>query len=404
MRRVPTSSSLAAAPARVVVLLAGLVAAVLVAALRAGSPEAPARLVLEWPRTDFERHTVPLEEIVSGGPPRDGIPAIDRPRFVTVAEARGWLHPREPVAVLRTGSSARAYPLQILVWHEIVNDTVDGRPVLVTFCPLCHAVLAFERRVNGQVLDFGTTGRLRRSDLVMYDRQSESWWQQFTGSGIVGRHAGARLRQLPIQLMALADFAAAWPHGEVLSRDTGYQRPYGHNPYRGYDRIDSLPFALDGPPDPRLPPMERVLAVRVGGATRIYPFGVLAGAGVVNDRVGGVPVVVFAGGGTLSVLDAARITDSRQVGSATAFARTVGNRVLDFEPISGGFRDTQTASRWDLAGRALAGPLRGRRLVPLPGGVHFAFAWLAFHPDADIYAAGVPGATATSGRAPGALR
>jgi len=147
----------------------------------------------EWPRTDFSKRTVALDEIDSGGPPKDGIPAIDRPRFVTPAEARGWLDPREPVIVLELNGETRAYPLQILMFHEIVNDTVGGQPVTVTFCPLCNASIVFDRRVGGAVLDFGTTGKLRKSDLVMYDRQSESWWQQFTGKGIVGRHAGATL-------------------------------------------------------------------------------------------------------------------------------------------------------------------------------------------------------------------
>ncbi len=135
----------------------------------------------EWPKTDFEKRTVDLSEIRSGGPPKDGIPAVDDPKFVSVAEASNWLAPREPVIVADYNGDARAYPLQILIWHEIVNDSVGGVPVSVTFCPLCNASIIFDRRHRGQVLDFGTTGRLRKSDLVMYDRQTETWWA--TGSG-----------------------------------------------------------------------------------------------------------------------------------------------------------------------------------------------------------------------------
>jgi hypothetical protein len=179
----------------------------------------------EWPKTDFTKHTVELSEIESGGPPKDGIPAIDRPHFAAIPMARAWLKPKEPVIVLRQGAKARAYPIQILMFHEIVNDTFEGVPVAVTFCPLCNASIVFDRRVAGSVLDFGTTGRLRLSDLVMYDRQSQSWWQQFTGKGIVGRYAGTELTRLPSEIVAFEDFAAAYPAGQVLSRSTGYSRP-----------------------------------------------------------------------------------------------------------------------------------------------------------------------------------
>jgi hypothetical protein len=151
----------------------------------------------EWRRTDFSRHSVSLAEIKSGGPPKDGIPAIDLPRFERLERGKpsGWsvgLGGTEPVIALSVGDDARAYPLRILIWHEIANDTVGGAPVTVTYCPLCNAALVFERVVDGRVIDFGTTGKLRNSDLVMYDRQTESWWQQFTGEAIVGAYTGVR--------------------------------------------------------------------------------------------------------------------------------------------------------------------------------------------------------------------
>lgn len=220
-----------------------------------------------WPKTDFSRRTVDLAEIQFGGPPKDGIPAIDRPRFDTASGARAWLAPQEPVIVLRIGRAARAYPLQILMYHEIVNDVLAGVPVAVTFCPLCNASLVFDRRVGGRILDFGTTGRLRKSDLVMYDRQTESWWQQFTGQAIVGALSGTQLKTIPAEVVAFDTFLAAYPLGEVLSRRAGYSRPYGRNPYRGYDRVGQNPFLFEDPVDKRLPAMERVLAVELGGRT-----------------------------------------------------------------------------------------------------------------------------------------
>jgi hypothetical protein len=340
----------------------------------------------QWPKTDFTRRTVDLGEIQSGGPPKDGIPAIDRPQFVAVDAAKAWLKRKEPVIALRLQGERRAYPLQILMFHEIVNDEVAGQAVAVTFCPLCNASIVFDRHVDGRVLDFGTTGRLRKSDLVMYDRQTESWWQQFTGTGIVGRHAGTKLKVLPSEIVAFEDFAAAYPGGKVLSRETGYSRPYGRNPYRGYDRIDQSPFLFFDPVDKRLPPMERVLSVAAGGKQRIYPFTVLEKAPVINAELSGVPYVVFVKGGTASPLDTDRIADGRAIPAATAFDRRLDGRVLEFRTRNGKTVDTATGSEWSLFGEAVSGPLRGKQLAPIESGVHFAFAWLAFNPASEIAA------------------
>ncbi len=348
--------------------------------------QADSALAREWPKTDFSKRTVPLEEIVSGGPPKDGIPPIDRPRFVAPAEARSWLRDDEPVIALRVGGDARAYPLQILMFHEIVNDVVGGRPVAVTFCPLCNASIVFDRRVGAAVLDFGTTGRLRKSDLVMYDRQSESWWQQFTGVGIVGRYAGTRLGTLPAEVVPFGAFREAFPGGRILSRHTGFERPYGSNPYRGYDRVGQNPFLFTDPIDPRLPAMERVLAVSIDGAHRLYPFSAIETSTVINDSVRGHSVVVLSQPGLRSPLDTERIADGRAIPAAAAYDRKVDARTLTFEAIGGTLRDRETGSVWNLFGMAVDGPLKGRKLEPLDGGVHFAFAWLAFRPDSEIYA------------------
>ena len=338
----------------------------------------------EWPRTDFSRRTVELSEIESGGPPKDGIPAIDRPRFVAPGGARAWLGPKEPVLVLRIERDARAYPLQILMYHEIVNDSVAGVPVAVTFCPLCNASIVFDRRVGQSTLDFGTTGRLRLSDLVMYDRQTESWWQQFTGKGIVGRHAGAELKRVPSEIVAFEDFEAAHPDGRVLSRDTGFSRPYGRNPYAGYDRIDQSPFLFRGKRDGRLPPMERVLSVSAAGKHRLYPLTLLEAHRVANRELNGLPYVIFIRPAMASALDDERIEHGRPIPAATAFERRLDARVLSFELRAGRYFDLETGSEWNILGEAIAGPLQGRRLPPIESGVHFAFAWLAFNPDSEL--------------------
>ena len=338
----------------------------------------------EFPKTDFDKRIVDLSEIMSGGPPRDGIPAVDEPRYTTTEGADEWLDPDEPVIAVEIGGEARAYPLQILIWHEIANDALGGTPIAVTFCPLCNSAIVFDRRFDGTILDFGTTGRLRLSDLVMYDRQTETWWQQLTGTGIIGAHAGRELVRLPAAIVAWNDFRTAFPNATVLSRETGHTRAYGSNPYAGYDST-TQPFLLRVTPDPRLPAMERVLHVTAGDAERIYPFGAFAEEPVVNDEVGGEPVVVMSRGGTLSVLDKNRIADSRRIPSAAAYSRRLEERVLEFELRDGRIADSTTGSIWNLFGEAVDGPLSGSRLTPLSKGDHFAFAWLAFHPDADVY-------------------
>jgi len=284
------------------------------------------------------------------------------------------------VIALRLGREARAYPLQILMFHEIVNDAVDGVPLAVTFCPLCNASIVFERRVGARVLDFGTTGKLRLSDLVMYDRQTESWWQQFTGKSIVGHYAGTALKRVASEIVAFEDFAAAHPGGQVLSRRTGFERPYGSNPYAGYDRIDQIPFLLGVKPDERLPPMERVLSV----GSRLYPFSLLAGHAVLNRRLGDLAYVVFVKPGMHSPLDREVIVHGRPIPAATAFARRIDGKTLTFEARDGAYVDRETGSSWNILGEAVSGPLKGRRLPGIDAGVHFAFAWLAFNPQSEI--------------------
>ena len=339
----------------------------------------------EWPNTNFENTLVDLDEIQSGGPPKDGIPPVDDPQFDSVAEANKWLNPREPVVVVSIDGETKAYPIQILTWHEIVNDSVAGTPVTVTFCPLCNATIVFDRRKNGEVLDFGTTGRLRKSDLIMYDRQTESWWQQFTGQAIVGKMAGTVLDRLPASIVAYEDFRAAYPDSQVLSRRTGHSRAYGNNPYRGYDTIDDQPFLFFDPVDKRLPPMERVLDVSIGDTHKLYPFSVFKTEAVINDQVADMPVVVFSRQGTLSALDGSVIADSRQVPSATAYDRRLDGNVLSFELRDGRIVDTQSGTHWNMFGTGIDGSLSGRQLASAPGSVHFAFAWLAFNPDSEIY-------------------
>ncbi|EAR51525.1 hypothetical protein OG2516_01361 [Oceanicola granulosus HTCC2516] len=268
----------------------------------------PDRWRAEWPNTDFTTTSIDdWSEIISGGPPRDGIPALDDPSFHPVAEEQD-LAPLEPViAVELEGATPRAYPIRYLTWHEIVNDEIDGRPVAVTFCPLCNSALTFDRRTDAGVLTFGVSGKLRSSDMVMFDRETESWWQQALGRGIVGDLTGTELQSLPSWMESWGSFAARNPDGLVMSQPTGHRRNYGANPYVRYDSARQ-PFLYRGEEPPHgIPPLVRV--VRVG--ERAWPLSRLMEEGEIREA----GIVLSLAGTQASALDTSRIGEGREIGS-----------------------------------------------------------------------------------------
>ncbi len=391
--------------------------------------------------TDSSLAIIPAAALKSGGPPAQGIPALGfsgsfngsvnsspEPQFVTISEASEWLEPREPVIAVEAGGGVKAYPLQVLTWHEIANDTVAGIPVAVTFCPLCNSAFSYDRRIpltvaqreavlaknpeaplvaldagfleayrrehgeeaaEGLVVavevTFGTSGMLFNSNLVMFDSESSTLWPQVLSQGGVGTLAGVRLLRHPAQIVAFEAFASEHPEAMVLSRRTGFQRNYGRNPYVGYDRIDSPPFLFDGVTDGRLEPKLRVVALEIGGEVVAYPFDILERAGVVNDAAGGVPVAVFWQPGTRSALDLNDIAASRDVGAVGVFRRELNGQLLTFRAEGSGFVDAETASRWNLFGRAVSGELEGARLEPVVHDNTLWFAWAAFRPETRVF-------------------
>ncbi len=336
--------------------------------------------------TDFSIHSISYEEVLSGGPPKDGIPSIDHPEFSDIQSADAWLKPVEPVIQVVINQEAKAYPLQILIWHEIVNDSVGGVPVIVTFCPLCNTAIVFEREVDGQILDFGTTGRLRFSNLIMYDRQTETWWQQAEGKGIVGTLTGKQLTFMPAAIVSWDEFKNANPAGLVLSRNTGFTRSYGQNPYVGYDNVDQPPFLYTGPKTPdQLPAVARVLTIDLNNDAVAYPYEDLKKANVVNDVVGNEKIVIFWSPGTASALDTQNIAEGKDVGTAAAYRRLLDGLTLTFKFDGQNIVDEQTGSSWNVLGQALDGKLKGQQLAQIVSVNHFWFSWAAFKPDTRIY-------------------
>lgn len=336
-------------------------------------------------KTNVAKRSIELDELMSGGPPKDGIPALDAPEFVSAAKAGKWLKPNEPVISLKIAGEARAYPLQILIWHEIVNDEINNQPVAVTFCPLCYTAIVFDRKLEDKIYSFGVSGMLRHSDMVMYDRQTESWWQQATGEALVGDLTGKTLTQLPAQIVSFEQFAKAFPDGKILSQTTGYSRDYGRNPYVGYDDINQKPFLFRGKTDERLRPMEKVITVRIDNAFKAYPYSITRRKRVIHDRLNSTEIVIFHFDGAASALDAADIGKSKAVGSTGVFIPEIDGKELTFTYNNGEFTDGQTKSRWNVFGQAINGKLKGKALKQIEHGDHFAFAWLVFRPETKIY-------------------
>ena len=347
-------------------------------------PTAFGQSIDDW-RTDWSKSSIELSELKSGGVPRDGIPSIDSPKFVSMDEASTWLSSGDPVVLVEIDGEARIYPLQILTFHEIVNDEYAERNLSVTFCPLCYSAIVFDREVSGQLLDFGVSGLLRNSDLVMYDRQTESLWQQFTGEAIVGSMTGKKLDWIPSQIISFAEAMVAFPNAQVLSRDTGHLRSYGNNPYVNYDAPNGKPY-FDVTGEAPMPPMTKVVGIKLGKKSRAYPYPLTRSQGVVHDVVSKMPLVIFhTETGATSALDKSSIADSRDEGSVGVFDSRTDGASLTFSRKGNVFVDDQTNSVWDVTGRAISGHYEGTKLVPVVHGTYFAFAWFAFQPKSDRY-------------------
>ena len=346
-------------------------------------PDGPSAL-RSFEHTDFPPALVNTDLIISGGPPPDGIPALDRPVFLPVLDNLQLLDPAEAVVALEINGDARAYPVRVLIWHEIVNDVVGGVPVSVTYCPLCNSAATYVREINGVETSFGTSGFLFLSAMVMYDRATETLWTHFDGRAVVGLLTGWELEAIASPLLSWEDFRSAYPDGLVLDQSaTGYSRAYGRNPYEGYDDPDTRPFLFRGPVDDRAVAKERIVGVTLGDETKAYTLNVVSGgdAKATNDDVGGESVAIFWKAGQASALEDADIADGRDVGSVGVFLSRVDGRTLTFTAQGGRFKDDQTGSIWLITGEAVEGPLSGTILERIPHLDTFWFAWATYRPE-----------------------
>ena len=284
---------------------------------------------------DISDSLIDSEQILAGGPAKDGIPAIDNPRFVSATDAQ-HMQPQDRVLGITLNGMSKAYPIGILNWHEIVNDDIQGQQFAITYCPLCGTGVAFDAEVNDQQLDFGVSGLLYNSDVLLYDRQTESLWSQIMSTAVTGEFKGAKLKRLPIEHTSWADWKQQYPKTLVLSDDTGYSRDYRRNPYSGYETSRALYFQVSNKAPAYFHPKERVLGLEIDNQFKAYPFSEIdkAGKAVISDEL-------------------------------------AGQRVeLHWD------KKNQQASIMDAA---------GNKIAAIEG---FWFAWFAFHPDTQVYRVG----------------
>jgi len=262
----------------------------------------------------------------------------------------------------------KAYPLKILVWHEIVNDNIAGIPVAVTYCPLCFTSVVFERTVDGQEVEFGTSGKLYNSNLVMYDRFSDSLWSQAMGKGIAGKYSGYNLQRLPFDLAYWREWKQLYPNTLILSTDTGSTRPYGVDPYGDYYTTPEIYFPVEHRDD-RLGPKELVMGLEHNNNYKAYKLDNIEDQKVINDSVGEKKVLLV----------------SLYPFMAKAYDRTLDGKVLEFQLSDNKLMDKQTSSEWNFEGQAISGSLQGKQLTRLALDPSFWFSWTAFHPDTELY-------------------
>lgn len=351
----------------------------------------PKNIPSDW-HTDTSNHIVNYTELTVAAP-KDAVKTLDFPVFITRDDALYNYYDYEPVIMIHINNEARAYPLSVLTLYELANDTIDGVPIMVTYCPMCNSEVVYNREVNTpsgtKQLTFGISGLLCHNDMIMFDRETESWWEQIMGNGIAGKYSGTDLEMIPAMLISVYDYFDRFPHGKILSPEymDAYISTHHHRPFHNLEHHNSLihKYYLPEETDPRLPPLEHVLDVHIENHDRIYPFHALAQQPVVNEIFGDIHIVIFYHGEMVSTLDKDDLSKSKHVGSATAFESRLNGVNYTFQKTGNYFTDDQTHSIWDITGYCKEGVLQGQQLWMLPQSNHFAFAYLAFFPDVEIF-------------------
>ncbi|MCH7967221.1 MAG: DUF3179 domain-containing protein [Thaumarchaeota archaeon] len=362
------------------VIVIGIALAALIVSFQSNStPEITIANSIEPIAIDFEsteftimetngiKHLIPLDKIRGGGPPMDGIPSIDNPVFADLQRSY-FMSDSDTVIGLEINGEAKAYPIFILVWHEIVNDTVGGIPVAVTYCPLCYTNQVFERVIDGQEVEFGTSGKLYNSNLLMYDRLTESYWSQALGMAVKGELSGYKLNLVPFDVITWGDWKTLHPDTMVLTTDTGHIRSYATDPYGSYYTEPRIMFPVEHSDD-RLYPKEIIIGFNQDSIYKAYKQNDIESNIIINDLIGETPVMLI----------------SLYSENSRAFERTINGVVLDFVYADNKIFDSQTNSEWNYDGLSIFGEYEGQQLERMPIEPGFWFSWVAFHPGTDLF-------------------
>jgi len=317
--------------------------------------------------TNGLKHIIPLDKIKGGGPPKDGIPSIDNPKFSQITDSQ-FVSDSDIVIGLEINGDVRAYPLFILVWHEIVNDRIGNVPVAVTYCPLCYTNQVFERIINGTEVEFGTSGKLYNSNLLMYDRWTESFWSQALGVAVTGEFAGMQLKTIPFDVITWGDWKKLHPDTLVLTTDTGHLRSYATDPYGDYYTDPRIIFPVDNDDD-RMHPKEKILGFHKDGVYKAYKQNDVEVYKIINDKIGDTPLMLI----------------SLFQQNSRAYDRSLDGDILEFEFVDNKIMDIKTKSEWNYDGFAISGPLEGYQLTRMSIEPGFWFEWVAFHPQTEVW-------------------
>jgi hypothetical protein len=352
----------------------------------------PKALQYGW-STDTTLHTVQLDELTMAVA-KDALPTLDFPKFITKNDPAFNFYEHEPVIEISYNGESKAYPLSLLTMFELSNDSIGGEQVMITYCPMCNSAMVFNRKVKRDskdyLLHFGISGLLMHNDMIMYDKETNSWWEQLMGEAIVGELAGTELKMMRALIISVKDYFDRYPQGKILSPEDLYliSSETGHRPFHHLNHdnnhLDST-YYLPEKVDPRLPPLERVFDIHVENHSMIYPFTSIAKKEVINEVFENMNFVIFYHKDMVSVLDEDDFKKSKKIGSATAFRRDLDGVIYTFKKKANYFVDDQTGSVWDITGYCKEGSLKGKQLWIIPHSNHFAFAYLAFFPDATIY-------------------
>jgi len=317
--------------------------------------------------TDGVKHLIPLDKIKDGGPPKDGIPSIDNPMFVKIQYA-DFMSDSDIVIGLDINGEVKAYPLFILVWHEIINDNIGNLPVSITYCPLCYTSQVFERIIDDKIVEFGTSGKLYNSNLLMYDRFTESYWSQALGMAVTGQLSGYQLDLVPFDVISWGDWKTLHPDTMVLTTDTGYIRSYGTDPYGNYYSEPRIMFPVEYSDD-RINPKEIILGFQQNNIYKAYKQSDIESHIIINDFIGETPVMLI----------------SLFPQNTRAFERILDDKLLDFVYSNDRIFDSQTNSEWNYDGLAISGEYEGKQLQRMAIEPGFWFEWVAFHPNTLIF-------------------